>query len=55
MSAAKTSPLEGAPGASEKPSGGEHHDTPVWDELADRWAALQPLLARTVDEDEDEA
>lgn len=32
------------------PPGGEH-DTPVWDELADRWAALQPLLARTVDEE----
>lgn len=34
------------------PSGGES-STPIWDELADRWAALQPLLARTVDEEAD--
>ena len=38
--------------ASPTPSGGESR-TPIWDELADRWAALQPLLARTVDEEAD--
>lgn len=44
MSAPKTSPPDATrvPGAAA--SGGEHHDTPIWDaEFAERWDALRTV------------